>query len=355
MGQDYYNVLGIERDANEDQIKKAYRKQALKYHPDKNHSPDAEDKFKKIAEAYEVLCDPQKRAVYDKYGEEGLKGQPVDGGAGPGGAHFSYTFKDPRDIFAQFFGGQNIFGDEGFGGMGGGGGGGGGGPGFHSFSFGPGMSGMRGGGGRGGMFFGGGDDEQMDFQPSGFSGSAKRQRQDPPLETPLNLTLEELHQGCEKKMKINRRVLSPDGTTRQEDKVITINVKPGWKAGTKITFPQEGDQVAGKIPQDIVFVVKEKPHSLFTREGNDLYHTARITLKQALIGTTLSIPTIDKVVIPYKLSNVTAPKTEVRIPDHGMPISKTPGRYGDLVVKFDIEFPSELPPKNKQKLAELLP
>ena len=180
---------------------------------------------------------------------------------------------------------------------------------------------MRGGGWRGGMFFGGGDDEQMDFQPSGFSGSAKRQRQDPPLETPLNLTLEELHQGCEKKMKINRRVLSPDGTTRQEDKVITITVKPGWKAGTKVTFPHH------------------------------LYHTARITLKQALIGTTLSIPTIDKVVIPYKLSNV-APKTEVRIPDHGMPISKTPGRYGDLVVKFDIEFPSELPPKNKLQLAK---
>ena len=294
--------------------------------------------------------------MYDKYGEEGLKGQPVDGGAGPGGANFSFTFKDPRDIFSQFFGGQNIFGDDGFGG-----GVGGDGPAaaFHGISFGPaGMSGMWGGGGRGsmsGMFFGGGDGERMDFQNSGFTGGAKRQRQDPPLETPLNLTLEELYQGCEKKMKINKRVLSPDGTTRQEDKIITIGVKPGWKAGTKITFPQEGDEVAGKIPQDIVFVVKEKPHPLFTRDGNDLYYMASITLKEALVGTTLSIPTIDKVVIPYKLPGVTTPKTEVRIPDHGMPISKTPRQYGDLIVRFNIEFPSELPPKNKQKLSDLLP
>ena len=108
-----------------------------------------------------------------------------------------------------------------------------------------------------------------------------------PSETPLNLSLEELYQGCEKK------VLSPDGTTRQKEKVITISVKPGWETGTKITFPQEGDQVAGKIPQDIVFVVKEKPHSDYTREGNDLYYTAKISLKDALVGTTLSIPMID--------------------------------------------------------------
>ena len=292
----------------------------------------------------------------------------------PGGS-FSYTFRDPRDLFSQFFGGQNIFGDDAFGGGGGGGGSGGGGQGFHGFSFGgPGMSGMRGGGhpGNMGMFFGG-DDEQMDFQPSGFGsgGSSKRLRQDPPLETPLNLSLEELYQGCEKKMKICRRVLSPDGTTRQEEKVITISVKPGWKAGTKITFPQEGDQVAGKIPQDIVFVVKEKPHSDYTREGNDLYYTAKISLKDALVGTTLSIPMIDKIVTKYQLvgdrltpygtgssdrsTGITSPRTEIRIPGKGMPISKTPGRYGDLVVKFEIQFPSELPSKNKQKLAELLP
>ena len=92
--------------------------------------------------------------------------------------------------------------------------------------------------------------------------------------------------------------------------------------------------------------MKEKPHP---RDGNDLYHMASITLKQALVGMTLSIPIIDKIVILYKQSGVTTPKTEVRIPDHGIPISKNPGQYGDLIVKFNIEFLSELPSKNRQK------
>lgn len=114
MGKDYYKVLGIQKGAADDDIKKAYRKLALKYHPDKNKAPGAEEKFKEIAEAYDVLSDAKKREVYDKYGEEGLKGgiggNGGFGGAGPGPGGFHYTFTgDPRKIFSQFFGGEDPF------------------------------------------------------------------------------------------------------------------------------------------------------------------------------------------------------------------------------------------------------
>lgn len=115
MGKDYYNILGIARNASEDEIKKAYRKLALKYHPDKNKTPEAEEKFKLIAEAYEILSDKSKRDIYDQFGEDGLK----NGGGGGGrsgsssfhqGPNFSYSFHgDPRATFAQFFGTDNPF------------------------------------------------------------------------------------------------------------------------------------------------------------------------------------------------------------------------------------------------------
>ncbi|THD24909.1 DnaJ subfamily B member 4 [Fasciola hepatica] len=103
MGRDFYKVLGINKGADLDEIKKAYRKMALRYHPDKNKSPNAAEKFKEIAEAYEILSDPKKREIYDKFGEEGLKGGATSSeGGGPG---FTYTFHgDPRETFRMFFG-----------------------------------------------------------------------------------------------------------------------------------------------------------------------------------------------------------------------------------------------------------
>lgn len=94
------------------------------------------------------------------------------------------------------------------------------------------------------------------------------------------MTLEEIYHGCVKKMKISRRVLQADGTPKKEDKYVSISVKPGWKSGTKVTFQKEGDQTKGKIPADIVFIIRDKPHPLFKREGSDLRYTARLTLKQ---------------------------------------------------------------------------
>ena len=115
MGKDYYKILGVSRSATDDEIKKGYRKMALKYHPDKNKDPSAADKFKEVAEAFEVLKDKDKRAVYDKYGEEGLKGQPSFGGgtgAGQGMPAGFTSFKfsgDPFKTFQDFFGDENPF------------------------------------------------------------------------------------------------------------------------------------------------------------------------------------------------------------------------------------------------------
>ena len=271
MGKDYYKILGVARDATEDQIKKGYRKMALKYHPDKNKSPNAEEKFKEISEAYDVLSDKDKRAVYDKYGEEGLK---AGGGGGGGGGGFHYTYQgDPRQTFKMFFGDENPF--ESF------------------FSFG-------GPGGSRQTFTSFGGPQQMETddddpfagfgRPGGFGGfgmnqgmnsGQRRKQQDSAVVKDLQVSLEDIFKGTTKKLKITRKVLNPDGrSVRTEDKILTIDVKPGWKAGTKITFPKEGDQTPNNVPADIVFVIKDKPHPVFTRDGSDIKYKATISLKQ---------------------------------------------------------------------------
>jgi DnaJ-class molecular chaperone len=261
MGKDYYKILGINRGSTDDEIKKAYRKLALKYHPDKNKTPEAEEKFKEIAEAYDVLSDKKKRDIYDQVGEEGLKSGST--GQGPG---CQYHFHgDPRATFTQFFGTTNPF-DSFFGSN----------SGFFgldddhddpfaSLNFGP----------RGGPF------RSHSFTTGSPNlGRSKAKAQDPPIEHDLYVALEDISKGCVKKMKISRKVINADGTQRREDKVLTINVKPGWKAGTKITFQREGDQAPHKIPADIVFIIRDKPHALFQRENNDIKFTAKVSLKQ---------------------------------------------------------------------------
>lgn len=282
----------------------------------------------------------RKRSIFDQLGEEGLKG-------GTGG---TFT-RDPREIFTQFFGGQDPF--EMFGGATGGTG---------SFHFGGGKAGGMPFGASGfggpGMFFGsgGGGVEGMDFTPSGMPGFGSHTPQDPPIEHSLNLTLEELYQGCTKKMKISRKVINPDGTTSVQDKVVSIDVKPGWKAGTKITFAKEGDQYIGRVPADIVFIVKEKPHMYFKRDGNDLVYTVQLSLRDALCGCgTVQIPTIDKRVLPLHLNEIITPKTVIRQPGEGMPNSKNMGQRGDLVINFDIQFPASLPLSSKEVLSRALP
>ena len=202
----------------------------------------------------------------------------------------------------------------------------------------------------------------MDFSPGGSSfasfGGSKRPRppqQDAPIEYPLGVTLEELFSGCTKKMKISRNILNPDGTTSLQTKVLSIDIKRGWKAGTKITYAKEGDQSIGRTPADLVFVVQEKPHPYFTRSGNDLLHTVDLSLCHALTGGSVEILTIEGGTVQLPLTEIVNPQTEMKIPGHGMCFSKQPDIRGDLVIKFNIKFPQHLSPRNKSELSRLLP
>lgn len=127
-------------------------------------------------------------------------------------------------------------------------------------------------------------------------------QQDPPIYHDIFVSLEEILTGTTKNMKIIKTVISPDRrSTHLEEKILSIQIRPGWKQGTKITFPKEGDQFFHNIPADIVFVIKDKPHLIFERDGSDLIFTAKIILIEvgswlfkALLGTVISVPTLEK-------------------------------------------------------------
>eukprot|EP00741_Cyanophora_paradoxa_P018984 tig00021108_g18327.t1 len=355
MGVDYYNVLGINRDASDDDIKKAYRKLAMKWHPDKNpnNREQSEKKFKQVAEAYEVLSDPQKRAIFDQYGEEGLKhGVPPDGAGGGGFQGYNFS-GNAEDIFTQFFGSANPFASFfDMGGMGGGMGGGAGGmPG--GFSFMGGMPGGMGGmpGGMGGMPGMGG----MGGMPGMGAGMRRGARKGPTVERELFCTLEELFTGSLKKLKITRNRMAADGSVMKDEHLIQIDVKRGWKKGTKITFENEGDEAPGVAAGDIVFILQEKPHPRFKREGDDLIYTANISLQKALTGTTLEIHTLDDRTLNIPISDIVSPHYQKVVRGEGMPISKTPQQRGNLVIKFNIGFPTYLNDTQKRLIQQALP
>jgi DnaJ family protein B protein 4 len=354
MGRDYYQLLGVpkgEKDA--EALKKAYRKQAMKFHPDKN--PDnraaAEKRFKEISEAYDVLSDPDKREVYERYGEEGLKagmgggGPPpgAGGGGGPGGGGGGGGF--PGGMGGGGFGG---------GGFGGGGMGAGGPRNFRSpddiFAEIFGAGGMGGGGGHGqdafAHLFGGGGGG-MGGMPGGMGGMGgggmppPRPRKDPPIEQPLMCTLEELYKGSTRKMRINRSVGASSGAApHREEEILEIGVAPGWKKGTRITFPEKGDERPGRVPADIVFVVDEKPHARFRREGNDLVITQPLSLVDALCGARFQVATLDGRTLDLSTGGgVVRPGSVKTVAGEGMPVSKQPGARGNLQVRFEVAFP----------------
>lgn len=358
MGKDYYAILGVNKGASDDDLKRAYRKLALKYHPDKNKAAGAEEKFKEIGEAYDVLSDPKKRQIYDQFGEEGLKGGAGNGGGGsstshPGFEGFTYTYHgDPRQTFSQFFGTSNPF--EMFMNMNGGRGPGGvGQPGVEQMDLG--FEDLFGGfGGRGGPFrshtFSGSD------MGGGHHHGAKQTRvQDATIEKDVLVSLEDIAKGVEKKMKISRRVYDELGNATAEEKVLTINVKPGWKAGTKITFAREGDKIPGKIPADIAFVIRDKPHTVFTRDGSNIIYTHKLSLREALCGTIVEVPTLENRKIGLNLTDeVIKPTSIKKMQGYGLPFPKEPSKKGDLIVKFDIQFPDRLSKSAKDVLGDLL-
>ncbi|KIK55077.1 hypothetical protein GYMLUDRAFT_176117 [Collybiopsis luxurians FD-317 M1] len=380
MGTDYYKLLGISKSADEAEIKKAYKKMALKWHPDRNNgSEEASKKFKEISEAFEVLSDKNKRAVYDQFGEEGLKGgggPPPGAGAGPsgfsgfsgfpgsGGSTFTFTSGGPGGASFSSFGGpgggggfnptdpnkifESIFGN-----------------GFGGFS---GMGGM--GGGRSGMrsqMFD--DDDDMDGSffthnmPGGMprssrprSSRANSSSSPNEITRPLKVSLEDLYNGAVKHLKVGRRLLN--GST--EDKVLDIQIHPGWKSGTKIRFARAGNEQPSGEAQDLVFVVEEKPHETFKREGNDLVCHVPLSLVEALThesGLKKMVEVLDGRKIQVNVpAGVVKPGQETTVQGEGMPIRKDGAvkKKGDLVIKWNVVFPDRLTSSQKEGLKKVL-
>ncbi|KAL7139146.1 hypothetical protein ABFS83_09G031900 [Erythranthe nasuta] len=347
MGIDYYNILKVNRNASDEDLKKAYRRLAMIWHPDKNANKlEAESKFKQISEAYDVLSDPPKRQIYDLYGEEGLKsGQFPPPPRSSRAAHnqsfyynnhqqhpnpnFRFNPRNADDIYAEIFG-ESSNGNAAAGNS------------ASSSSNGARKDGyfrsttMNGGGAR-------------EF-PGGGAGSRKAA----PVENALMCSLEELYAGSTRKMKISRNVIDSHGKLRVLEEILTIDIKPGWKKGTKITFPEKGNEEPGVIPADLIFVVDEKPHPIYTRDGNDLLVKQEITLLESLTGKTLELTTLDGRNITVPLTEIIKPGHEIAVPNEGMPVSKEPRKKGTLRIQIDVRYPKRLTDSQKYDLRRVL-
>ncbi|CAH2075747.1 unnamed protein product, partial [Thlaspi arvense] len=353
MGLDYYNILKVNRNATDEDLKKSYRRLAMKWHPDKNptNKAEAEAKFKQLSEAYEVsqflpyvsfdcgtllpLPVGVSRVNYNYWasfhpftGEEGLKDMPP-----PGSSGFSDGFnpRNAEDIFAEFFGSS-------------------------PFEYTP-KSGVRntkfqseG----GGTFAGFGGNENMFRTYSCNGAGANWPKKPPPIESKLPCTLEELYNGSTRKMKISRTVVDFNGQALPESEILTIDVKPGWKKGTKITFPDKGNVQPNQLPADLVFVIDEKPHSIFTRDSNDLMMNHTVSLAEAMGGITVNLKTLDGRSLSIPVTDIVSPGYELVVEKEGMPIAKESGNRGDLRIKFDVKFPTKLTSDQRARLRRAL-
>nr|XP_024644476.1 dnaJ homolog subfamily B member 13 [Macaca nemestrina] len=302
MGQDYYSVLQITRNSEDAQIKQAYRRLALKHHPLKSNEPSSAEIFRQIAEAFDVLSDPVKRGIYDKFGEEGLKGGiPLEfGSQTPWTTGYVFHGK-PEKVFHEFFGGNNPF------------------------------SGMK-----------------------LVGGHTKAAAEKPSISTTVLTSSRQSH-GEMPAAFFLPPVLNEDGySSTIKDKILTIDVKPGWRQGTRITFEKEGDQGPNIIPADIIFIVKEKLHPRFRRENDNLFFVNPIPLGKALTCCTVEVKTLDDRLLNIPINDIIHPKYFKKVPGEGMPLPEDPTKKGDLFIFFDIQFPTRLTPQKKQMLRQAL-
>jgi curved DNA-binding protein len=299
--KDYYSILGVDKNASDKEIKKAYRKLANQYHPDKNQGDKvAEEKFKEVNEAYQVLSDPEKRKKYDTLGANweayekgGFDFSQYGGQGSPGGSRTFYFEGDP----SQFFGGQ--------------------GSGFSDFFE---------------MFFGGGggrtDDAFSQFSSRG-GGRRSRAVKGQDIQAEMEVTLLEAYQGSKRTFELNGQKLR-------------MEIKPGAYDGQKLRIKGKGMPGANGGPNgDLYIILKVLPDPRFKREGDNLIHNAKIDLYTAVLGGSIDVPTMTGLV-KVKVPKGTSPGKVLRLKGKGMPVYGRPGSYGDLLVKIDVQIPQNL-------------
>ena len=341
--RDYYEILGLGKNATEEEIKKSYRKVALKYHPDKNPGDaEAEEKFKEAAEAYEVLSNPTKRAQYDRFGHS----RPGNGGFGGGGMTM-------EDIFSQF-----------------------------------------------GDIFGGGSPFDTFF---GTGGTRRRQHRGSALRIKLKLTLAEVANGVEKKIKVNRLVRAsgvtfktcpacqgagqqrkvvntmlgqmvssttcsqcggtgqvidhrPAGVDRSglvsKDEVITIKIPPGVSDGMQLSMSGKGnDAPGGGAPGDLLILIEEVEDKELKRDGNNVIYDLHISFIDAAVGTTAEVPSIGGKV-RIKIEPGTQSGKILRLKGKGL---RDINGYetGDQLIYVNVWIPKKLTPEEREKLEQL--
>ncbi|MBQ3310288.1 DnaJ domain-containing protein [Candidatus Saccharibacteria bacterium] len=297
--RDYYEILGVSKNASDDEIKKAYRKLAVKYHPDKNPGDkQAEEKFKEISEAHEVLSDKQKRARYDQFGHAGVggaSGNPFGGGN-------------------PFANGQNPFGSGGqynFNGQ--------------SFNF----------------DFGGGGLDDILGNLFGFGNGRSRQRtRGDDYRTNLTITFEEAIFGATKTVNI-------DG------KSIKLKIPKGIDDGMAIRLAEKGGPapVKGGTKGDLYVAIHVKPHKRLTREGSIILSEETISMVDAALGTEIKVETVDGDVI-MKIPAGTQSGTPFKLSGHGVPLMRSDGDRGPHIVTVIVETPKNLSKKQKEILEE---
>jgi DnaJ-class molecular chaperone len=350
MSSKYYDILGINKNASEEEIKKSYKKLAVKWHPDKNpdNKEESEKKFKEISEAYQVLSDPSKREIYDNYGEDGLKNDGNMGGS---------PFNSPDDIFKMFFGG---------------------------------------GGGR------------SPFGEDFFQNNRRSGRKVEPKTVNIPVTLKEFYCGSKKKIslkiknlckkcngygglnikschdcggkgiKIINKMIGPgmiqtiqmqcntcngnqkiaeqkcnscngDGKTNVE-KSFLLTIEPGCNNDEEKIFKNDGDENLNEEQGDVVFILKEEKNSLFTRIGNDIIYNHNITLGDSIIGIDMNIDLINGEKLSFKEENIIQQNSYTIFKNKGFPIKNRQEAYGDLYIIYNIKYPSKSLNQNEKDI-----
>lgn len=304
--RDYYSVLNVARNANAEDIKKAYRKMAMKYHPDKNPGDKkAEETFKECSEAYEVLSDVKKREMYDQFGFAGANAGFAGAGAGGPGGGFGGGFSQQggfsgadNENFQDIFG--DIFGDV--------------------------FGGQRG---------------------QAFRGGQQRRARGADLRYTLNISFEESAIGTEKTIHFIRQRNGRDETAK-----LAVKVPAGVKQGQRLRLSQEGDTgLNGGTPGDLFVIINVQEHSLFHRDEDDVTLEVPVSYLDAILGSSVDVPTLTGKV-QLKIPAGSHSGQTFRLKGKGFPKSGGFGS-GDMLVKILVDTPSELSAKQKELLEEL--